>query len=72
VLIPPYNGRAMNKSVNIELGNAPEYQLYNLADDIGQQRNLATENVEKVEEMAKTLEGIQGKQAGDVPELELK
>ncbi len=72
VLIPPYKGQAMNKSVNIELGNAPEYQLFNLGDDIGQQRNLAKENTEKVKEMAKTLESIQGKRAGDVPELELK
>ncbi len=72
VLVPPYKGQAMNKSVNIELGNSPEYQLYNLADDLGQQRNLAKENVEKVKEMADILESIQGKKAGDVPELELK
>lgn len=72
VLIPPYKGQALNKNVNIELGNAPEYQLYNLADDIGQQRNLAKENAEMVKEMAGTLESIQGKKAGDVPELELK
>lgn len=72
VLIPPYKGQAMNKSVNIELGNAPEYQLFNLRDDIGQQHNLAKENPEKVKEMAGTLENIQGKPAGNVPELELK
>ena len=41
VLIPPYKGPALNKMVNIELGNSPEYLLYNLKDDIGQQNNLA-------------------------------
>ena len=41
VLIPPYNGPAKNNNVNIELGNAKEYQLYNLEEDIGQQNNLA-------------------------------
>src|SRR5690606_41286796 len=40
-LIPPYTGPAIQKDVNIELGNAPEYQLFNLKDDPGQQENLA-------------------------------
>jgi len=37
VFIPPYKGPAVNKMVNIELGNSSEPQLYNLADDLGQQ-----------------------------------
>ena len=27
VLIPPYNGPAISKDVNIEIGNSPDYQL---------------------------------------------
>ncbi|ODS84305.1 MAG: arylsulfatase [Cytophagaceae bacterium SCN 52-12] len=72
LLIPPYKGQAVNKHVNIELGNALEYQLYDLGKDLAQQHNLAKENEEKVKQMAQTLESIQGKPAGDVPELELK
>jgi len=41
VMIPPYDGPAVTKTTNIERGNSPEYQLYNLKDDIGQQNNLA-------------------------------
>lgn len=40
ILIPPYEGPAVKKSVNIELGNTVIYQLYNLENDIGQQHNL--------------------------------
>lgn len=72
VLIPPYHGQAVNKQVNIELGNDPEAQLYNLTDDIGQQQNLAGSQAEKVKQMSRTLEKIQGKTNPDSPELELK
>jgi len=51
VLIPPYKGRAINKMVNIELGNSQEYQLYNLKIDRGQKINLAKDNPEKLNEM---------------------
>src|SRR3546814_19337137 len=27
-MIPPHHGQEINKQVNIELGNAPDYQLY--------------------------------------------
>lgn len=39
--IMPNSGPAKNNLVNIELGNAPEDQLYNLKNDIGEQNNLA-------------------------------
>ncbi len=51
ILIPPYNGPAIAKQVNIELGNADEYQLYNLKDDLGQRNNLAGTRPEKLREM---------------------
>ena len=41
VLIPPYPGNAVSKYTEVELGNAPDYQLYNLAEDPEQQDNLA-------------------------------
>jgi arylsulfatase A-like enzyme len=72
VMIPPYNGPAVNQSVNIELGNSPEYQLYNLNEDIGQQNNLAESKPEKLQEMLKTFESIRGTGSRKIEQLELK
>ena len=72
VLIPPYKGPAINKNVNIELGNSSDYQLYDLTKDLSQQHNVAKENEGRVKSMTQILENIQGKQIEDVPELELK
>lgn len=60
VMIPPYQGAAVNKMVNIELGNSDEFQLYNLADDIGQRVNLASTETEKLHEMIHTFERLRG------------
>jgi arylsulfatase A-like enzyme len=60
VLIPPYKQRPVATEVNIELGNAIEYQLYNLEEDIGEQHNLADSNREKLEEMIATYKEIRG------------
>lgn len=61
LLIPPYEGlNAVNKQVNIEVGNSPEFQLYNLKDDIGQQNNLASAMPEKVAELMTEFIGIRG------------
>jgi len=72
VLIPPHGGRAIAVEVNIELGNAPEYQLYNLNEDLGEQDNLAKSNPEKLEEMIATFEEIRGTTDGASGKLELK
>ncbi len=72
VMIPPYKGPAVNKSVNIELGNSPEFQLYNLKDDIGQQNNLAESEPEKLQEMINTFESIRGTKFQEIEQLELK
>ena len=72
VMIPPYGGPAIADQVNIELGNAPGYQLYNLADDIGQQENRAAENPEKRAELKARYEEILGGAGREVQELELK
>lgn len=72
VLIPPYKGPAINKSVNIELGNSDTFQLYNLEDDLNQQKNLAETQPEKLQEMIAAFERIRGKEFQDVEQLELK
>lgn len=70
-LIPPYKGPAVNKFVNIELGNSSEYLLFNLKDDLSQQNNLAASMPEKLAEMKAAYEKIRGV-TGDVEQLELK
>ena len=72
VMIPPYKGPALNKMVNIELGNDKEYQLYNLKEDISQQNNLAETNKEKLQEMLTAFEAIRGKNYSNIQQLELK
>jgi arylsulfatase A-like enzyme len=71
-MIPPYQGPAVNKSVNIELGNSGEFLLYNLKDDIGQQNNLAKSEPEKLQEMIETFEKIRGTTFQNIEQLELK
>ncbi|AZQ63953.1 arylsulfatase [Flammeovirga pectinis] len=51
VLIPPYKGPASLKKVNIEIGNAADFQLYNLKNDSKQEHNLASENKEKLQQI---------------------
>lgn len=58
VFIPPYKGPAIDKNVNIELGNNPNYQLYNLKEDISQQNNLAETRPEKLKEMITSYDKI--------------
>jgi arylsulfatase A-like enzyme len=56
--IEPSKGPKRNKETNTELGNLPEPQLYNLADDPGETKNLASARPDKVNEMKKMLEAI--------------
>ena len=70
-MIPPYTGPAVQNQVNIELGNSPEYQLYNLKIDPGQRNNLSKSNPEKLEEMKKIYHLIRGN-ASTIEPLELK
>ncbi len=60
LLIPPYNGAAVNKQVNIELGNSRAPQLYNLTKDISQIDNLAESMSDKVNTMMQEFENIRG------------
>jgi len=72
VMIPPYDGPAVSKNVNIEIGNDKEFQLYHLADDLGEQNNLAESNPEKLQEMIREFEAIRGDGYGKTEKLELK
>jgi arylsulfatase A-like enzyme len=56
--IEPHDGPRMNTNTNIELGNDPQPQLYNLRDDIGEKNNIAHEHPEKVAELSALLEKI--------------
>jgi len=71
ILIPPYDGPAINQQVNIELGNSGEYQLFNLNEDIGQQENMAATHPEKLQEMISVFTAIRGDYT-NIQELELK
>ncbi|PKQ61343.1 arylsulfatase [Labilibaculum filiforme] len=72
LMIPPYKAKAVNELVNIELGNAPEFQLYNLKEDEGEQTNLATSNPEKLKEMLESFETLRGKDYSKIEKIELK
>lgn len=51
IMIPPYKGASKNEQTNIELGIEDYYQLYNLKEDIGQAKNQANTNPNKLQEM---------------------
>ncbi|WP_282117247.1 sulfatase family protein [Cellulophaga baltica] len=72
ILIPPYKGNPINTQVNIELGIADTYQLYNLKTDRKQETNLAASNPEKLKEMIATYEELRGETSVEIKELELK
>jgi arylsulfatase A-like enzyme len=56
--IEPSDGPAVDKQTNTELGNAPLAQLYDLATDPGETRNLATAQPARVRRMQGLLEQI--------------
>ena len=72
VLIPPYDGPAIAPYVNIELGNDPDYQLYHLDGDLGQQHNLAGIQPEKLREMISAYKVVRGIADTVSGELELQ
>jgi arylsulfatase A-like enzyme len=60
VMIPPYNGPAVNQWVQIEVGNSKQYQLYNVKADPGQEKNLAETKPEKLKQMQHDFKTIRG------------
>ncbi|OQP64175.1 arylsulfatase [Niastella vici] len=61
--ITPNDGPANTgpKLTNIETGNLPTPQLYNLKEDIGEKNNLAQKYPDKVKELSALLETIKNK-----------
>lgn len=72
VMIPPHKGAPVLQAVDIETGNLQEYQLYHLAEDISQAKNLAGDQPEKLEEMVRFYEEIVGNKVPEAGEIELK
>lgn len=72
ILIPPYEGPAINKIKNIETGNSKEYQLYNLNEDIGQKNNLAKTHAKKLENMITTFVAIRGNSYNNIEQPDFK
>jgi CDP-diglyceride synthetase len=60
-LIAPGNGPRMNENTHTETGNDPEPQLYNLAKDLGETTNLASQFPERVISMTALLNEIRSK-----------
>lgn len=72
LMIPPYDQPAIETQVNIELGNSTKYQLYDLKNDIGQQKNLADSHPEILKEMISKFEKLRGDENENLNKLELK
>ena len=62
-LISPSQRPKLNRNTNTELGNDPEPQLYNVADDPGEKTNLAAEHPDLVKKMSGQLEQIKSNDA---------
>ena len=56
--IPPSQGPRIQANTNTELGNDPEPQLYDLAADPGERKNLAPARPETAREMAAMLDSL--------------
>jgi arylsulfatase A-like enzyme len=56
--IVPSNRPKMNLNTNTEMGTDPEAQLYNLKNDLGETKNQAKENIEKLKEMESLFENV--------------
>ncbi len=62
--IEPANGAKRNRN-NIELGNDPQPQLYNLKSDLGETKNVAKENPDKLKENQTILQSIKDKRRAE-------
>jgi arylsulfatase A-like enzyme len=65
-LIEPSAGPAVDANTKSETGAAPQPQLYNLADDLGETKNLAKRHSEKTAELSRLLQDI--RKAGRMPD----
>ncbi|MFN7930554.1 MAG: arylsulfatase [Blastocatellia bacterium] len=56
--IEPTRGQKFNPNTRTEMGNDPDVQLYDLATDVGETRNVATAQPARVKEMQALLQKI--------------
>lgn len=56
--IPASNGARLNRETQTETGNAPQVQLFNLADDLGETNNLTAKQPKRVAKMAAQLQAL--------------
>ncbi len=56
--IEPGKGAKLNRFTNVELGNDPAGQVYDLAKDPGEATNLQPERPQEAQDMSKALQGI--------------
>ena len=56
--IEPSRGPKVSANTNTETGNDPSGQLYDLASDLGETRNMAAQHPDKVKEMSARLQKI--------------
>jgi arylsulfatase A-like enzyme len=59
------NGSRLNANTKTETGNAPQPQLFNLADDLGETNNLAITQPERAHNMAAQLQALRRAQAAE-------
>lgn len=59
--LEPSKAARYNALVDIELGNSPEPQLYDIASDPGERHDLAAEHPERVECLSRWLEEVKAK-----------
>ncbi|MEO6916562.1 MAG: arylsulfatase [Chitinophagaceae bacterium] len=58
--IEPANGPKVQKATNMELGNDPKPQLYNIIKDVGERDNVAERNPAIVDKLAMLLKNEKG------------
>lgn len=58
VLIPPHRGNAFQVLTGTDTGRSKEIQLYNIAEDIHQDNNLASKEPERVRQMMARLDEL--------------
>lgn len=72
ILLPPYSGPERNLTGN-ELGNMPEFCLYDIASDAAQMHNVAAQHPEKSEELKTAFFNLtKGYYNAETEEVELK
>lgn len=71
LMIPPYEGKKVLEEVNIEIGNASKYQLYNLKRDISQKNNLAEKKPKLLKKLIADFESVRGTDYKNIEKVEL-